>query len=207
MNLFYLRSLLCASIICAFFSSADCSNHVIFSKKEKNLIETGDSTMHLYVNTNKKELKLLRKKSHNLDFSMLQTAEYQQLKQRMHHTVKDPGHPGVGIAAPQVGISRKLVAVQRFDKTDKPFEFYPNIEIIQMSDTSQIGPEGCLSVPNRRGLVKRASNIKIRYMSENTGEWKEECISGFTAVIFQHEVDHLSGILYIDKLENEISDK
>jgi peptide deformylase len=115
-------------------------------------------------------------------------------------TVQDTANAGVGIAAPQVGISRRLIAVQRFDKADNPFEFYANAYIIFYSDDKRIGSEGCLSIPNRRGNVERSEKIVVKYTNIETLKPCADTVSGFTAVIFQHEVDHLDGILYIDKL-------
>ena len=114
---------------------------------------------------------------------------------------------GVGLAAPQIGINRNVVAVQRFDKEGHPFEVYPNISIVEYSDSLASGPEGCLSVPDRRGDVLRSTEIIIEYadmaaLSKGSKEipMVRDTISGFTAVIFQHETDHLDGVLYIDRL-------
>ena len=107
---------------------------------------------------------------------------------------------GVGIAGPQVGISRRVVAVQRFDKEGEPFEVYPNIRITARRGEPEPGPEGCLSVPGRRGTVSRYREIDISYTAMPEGRDTVETITGFTAVIFQHECDHLDGILYTDWL-------
>ena len=147
-----------------------------------------------------------------MDFSagMLASPEYAALATLMVATVTDPSEDGVGIAGPQVGISRRIVAVQRFDKPGEPFEVYPNIRIVATRGDLCPGPEGCLSVPGRRGTVLRYRDIDIQYtlvspsgVSSASGALRDtvERIQGFTAVIFQHECDHLDGVLYIDKLE------
>jgi peptide deformylase len=105
----------------------------------------------------------------------------------------------VGIAAPQVGILRRLVAVQRFDKEGEPFEFFVNPEIVEMGDEWAVGGEGCLSVPEISGSVERAQSLVLRYRDAEFVEHTEH-IEGFTAVIFQHEIDHLNGTLFIDKM-------
>jgi peptide deformylase len=117
-------------------------------------------------------------------------------------TVQNPENEGVGIAAPQVGILRRVVAVQRFDKEGEPFEFYVNPEIVEFGDEMELGGEGCLSVPDFSGDVWRAQRIVIKYRDEKFAE-HTETIEGFTAVIFQHEIDHLDGILYIDRMEED----
>ena len=117
---------------------------------------------------------------------------------------------GVGIAAPQVGINRRVIMVQRFDKEEKPFEFYYNIEIKKTYGEKVVGWEGCLSIPAGFGQVERWQDIDIEYDTEVDGKIvrKSENIKGFTAVIFQHETDHLNGILFIDiKTADPLMDK
>ncbi len=145
---------------------------------------------------------LLRKTAEPLTEEMLDTEEFQKLVERMLITVNDSLDQGVGIAAPQVGISRQMLMVQRFDKPGEPFETYINPEILSRSDSMVTGMEGCLSVPDIYGAVERSSSIEIRY---RTPEFKDttEIVNGFTAVIFQHEVDHLNGILFIDRMRKE----
>jgi len=125
---------------------------------------------------------------------------YTTLAEKMLATVTSPEQDGVGIAAPQVGILRDVVAVKRYDKPGEPFEVYPNIRITGARGVALPGPEGCLSVPNRRGEVLRFKDIDITYLSTKTLRDTTERIEGYTAVIFQHECDHLDGTLYIDKL-------
>ena len=143
--------------------------------------------------------------------SMLQSPEFEALSTLMLATVQDPSEDGVGIAGPQVGISRRIVAVQRFDKPGEPFEVYPNIRIVGFSGDTEPGPEGCLSVPGLRGDVMRYRDIDITYTligASADGQSNAalaprdttERVQGFTAVIFQHECDHLDGVLYIDKV-------
>ena len=148
--------------------------------------------------------------------SMLQSPEFEALSTLMLATVQDPSEDGVGIAGPQVGISRRIVAVQRFDKPGEPFEVYPNIRISgvnlgkdpvllpggvpDLNAAMEPGPEGCLSVPGLRGNVLRYRDIDIQYTLIPAMRDTTERIQGFTAVIFQHECDHLDGVLYIDKV-------
>jgi len=107
---------------------------------------------------------------------------------------------GVGIAAPQVGISRQLLLVQRFDRPTKPFFVCLNPEVKKMSKETKKGMEGCLSVPDGYGEVMRSTEITI-VCYDAKGTPSEEKISGFTAVIFQHELDHLNGVLFVDRMD------
>lgn len=172
-----------------------------FTDKEKAIILSGDkeSKMHVYQVTDEKELAVLRTPSQDVkvDDPLLEI-----LEKRMLLTVQDPDHPGVGIAAPQVGVNKNLIWVQRFDKAGEPFEFYINPKIIWRSKLTRLGAEGCLSIPDRRENVKRSYAIRLQYWDKK-GNIIEENIEGFTAVIFQHEVDHLYGILYPDRLEEQ----
>lgn len=172
-----------------------------FNKAESTLILSDDisSKFHVYQITNENELSVLQKPSADINPNdpLLQT-----LAQRMLWTVQDTSHPGVGIAAPQVGINRNVIWVQRFDKPDEPFEFYINPKITWHSTLLQRGLEGCLSIPDRKETIHRSYAIQLQHLDKN-GDLIEEHIEGFTAVIFQHEIDHLHGILYPDRLEEQ----
>lgn len=170
-----------------------------FNDFEKSLINTADenSLMHVYQITDEKELAVLKKPSDDIKFD---DPLLDKLAARMLLTVKDPEHPGVGIAGPQVGINKNVIWVQRLDKKDEPFEFYLNPKIIWRSKLTRQGAEGCLSIPDLRQDVKRSYAIKLQHI-DRKGQVKEELIEGFTAVIFQHEVDHLYGILFPDRIE------
>ena len=112
---------------------------------------------------------------------------------------------GVGIAAAQVYISKRVIIV-----ASRPNLRYPdapemdavvmvNPEILEFSQATTLGEEGCLSVPNERGQVQRAQSIKVLYHTL-TGEVMESTFEGFPARIVQHEIDHLNGILFVDRL-------
>ena len=222
-----------------------------FTTQEISLIQSSDSIMRVLTIEDPSDLAILRAPSTDLSCKALMSDEYASLCQLMVATVTHPSQDGVGIAGPQVGLNRRIVAVQRFDKEpvvnaagklDHPFEVYPNIRIVWASDSLEAGPEGCLSVPDRRGDVMRSTEIIIEYadLSGCKGSCGPECsdcgsgccsgcaagsdhadscaecagheaekipmvrekITGFTAVIFQHEIDHLDGVLYIDRLSN-----
>lgn len=109
---------------------------------------------------------------------------------------------GVGIAAPQVGINRKIIWVQRFDKQGEPLEYFINPVIVWRSELQNLGPEGDLSIPDFRDQFYRSKVIQMEYV-DLKGQKYSEIVEGFTAVIFQHEIDHLFGILISDKKEKE----
>lgn len=195
---FLFLALLAAAIVYAIYANGIKD----LTKKEIAIINTlPDSILHVYTIENESETNILREESTELSEEDLFSPEYELLAERMINTVTHPSVDGVGLAAPQIGINRKVVVVQRFDKPNKPFEVYPNISIVSYSDSTILSKEGCLSVPNQRHSVERAAKIKIQYFSIEKEQNVSEEIEGFTAVIFQHEVDHLSGILYIDKVE------
>lgn len=243
-------------------SLTGCRNAGDFSKSELALIhgtaedsDIPEGTMRVLTIDDPADCLVLRAPSHDLSDDALLSSDYEKLAELMVATVTHPSQDGVGIAGPQVGLNRRVVAVQRFDKEpvlragrlDHPFEVYPNIRIVWASDSLAAGPEGCLSVPDRRGDVLRSKEIVIEYAdmvfttadepnpsdrhapqpSENqkltlnrlchpphailhnhlnSSTLREatpivrDTVSGFTAVIFQHEIDHLEGVLYIDRL-------
>ena len=109
---------------------------------------------------------------------------------------------GVGIAAPQVGILKRIVCM---DVGDGNQYLMINPEIIELSG-EQTGMEGCLSVPGKRGQVTRANYAKVKAYNENMEEIIIEG-EGLLARCIQHECDHLDGILYVSKVEGELVDK
>lgn len=126
-----------------------------------------------------------------------------QLAVAMHDTMTERN--GVGIAAPQVYVSKRVIIV-----ASRPNLRYPdapemdavvmvNPEILDRSEATVLGEEGCLSVPDERGQVARAETVKVRYLTLQ-GEPIETIYKGFPARIVQHEVDHLDGVLFIQRI-------
>ena len=171
-----------------------------FTKQELVLLDEADSIMRVLTIQDSSDLAVLRSSSTDFSDEALLSDKFQRLSQLMVATVTHPSQDGVGIAGPQVGLNRRVVAVQRFDKEGEPFEVYPNIKIVWASDSLALGSEGCLSVPDRRGEVARSTEIIIEYRSQSDLQTVRDTVNGFTAVIFQHEIDHLDGILYIDRI-------
>ena len=108
---------------------------------------------------------------------------------------------GVGLAAPQVGILKRVIVVDSRDEETGLVKLV-NPEIIE-ADGEQIGVEGCLSIPEFNGTVKRPEHVKVKYLDEDGNEkiWDAH---GFPAVILSHEIDHLDGILFRDKYIDEV---
>ncbi len=170
------------------------------SDQEKDLIGNDPAAiMRLWTVDDERDALLLRTPSDELPVDEIGSESFAVLVGRMLATVTDPENPGVGIAAPQVGILRRMVLVQRFDREGEPFEVYVNPYILEYGADSLVGSEGCLSIPGHSGSVMRAGEIRISYIDLETRDKVEETVEGFTAVIFQHEIDHLDGILFTDR--------
>lgn len=179
-----------------------CGGSGGFTKEEKELILSQGNIMRVLTVSDTADSLVLRSMSRNIPVEEIGGSVYEALASRMLATVQAPEQNGVGIAAPQVGISRRIIAVCRMDKEGEPFEIYPNIEITAFSDSLSQGLEGCLSILGKRGLVSRSKEITIRYTDPATLKSVTEDVKGFTAVIFQHECDHLDGVLYTDKADS-----
>ncbi len=108
---------------------------------------------------------------------------------------------GVGLAAPQVGILKRIVVIDVTEERDEPIILI-NPEIIE-EDGTQTGEEGCLSVPGMSGIVTRPSRVKVRAFDENMQEYEIEG-EGLLARAFCHEIDHLDGHLYVERAEGGI---
>lgn len=137
---------------------------------------------------------VLRKKAEDVkDFS----DELQQLIEDMADTMYDA--PGIGLAAPQVGESIRLLIVDlRSDGEKREYLTVINPEIVA-SEGTQVDEEGCLSVPDLTANVNRFKKITLRYQDKD-GNDQEIIAEDRFAVVLQHEIDHLNGILFIDHL-------
>lgn len=106
--------------------------------------------------------------------------------------------PGIGLAAPQIGVLERIVVVDVSEKKDAPLRLV-NPEITWLSDDKSIHEEGCLSLPKQFADVKRPEQVKIRYLDEH-GQQQELTADGLLGRCIQHELDHLDGILFTDHI-------
>ncbi len=147
---------------------------------------------------------VLRERAQDVDPASITTAATRQLVGDMWDTMHEYG--GVGLAAPQIHEPVRLAVIE-IDEIDPRngggssafVLFNPRVSVLE---TSVIGTwEGCLSVPGMRGYVERPSAIRVDFLDENAVAQAIE-VEGFLAVVFQHELDHLDGVLYVDKLKD-----
>ena len=107
---------------------------------------------------------------------------------------------GCGLAAPQIGVSKRIVVIDIAHEGEEPAPIYMvDPEIVWSSEETEVCEEGCLSVPGQRAEVERPASVRIKYL-DYQGNDKELLAEDFLAVATQHELDHLDGILYIDKI-------
>jgi peptide deformylase len=108
--------------------------------------------------------------------------------------------PGIGLAAPQVGVLKRVIVVDvaREDENPQPLRM-ANPELISVSDEDAVYNEGCLSLPEHYADVTRPAAIKVRYL-DHENEIRELEADGLLATCIQHEMDHLDGILFVDHL-------
>lgn len=127
-------------------------------------------------------------------------ADLQQLIDDMIETMR--AAPGVGLAAPQVGVSQRVIVVEygEDEDEDKPPRLYVvvNPEIIEVSAETAMGVEGCLSIPDLVGEVERYQRIVVKGQNRR-GQPIKLKLQGWVARIFQHEIDHLEGVLFTDR--------
>ena len=139
---------------------------------------------------------VLRKKAHPVKIIDRRT---QALLKDMAETMYDAD--GVGLAAPQVGILRRIVVI---DVGDGLIELI-NPEIIA-SEGAEVAPEGCLSVPGRRGTVERPTKVTVRAL-DGKGREIEFTAEGLFARAVCHELDHLDGVVYVDKMIEDVTEQ
>jgi peptide deformylase len=137
--------------------------------------------------------KQLREKAEDVAIQDITTPEFQAFADTFGaFMIKSDG---VGLAAPQIGLKKRIIAVLEKDKIN----VYINPEIIKSSSALQESKEGCLSVPGVYGIVDRPKRVRVRALNRH-GRVVEFDVSGFVATIFDHEIDHLNGVLFIDKM-------
>lgn len=176
-----------------------------FSEAEKQLIydDSADIPMRILQTQNGQDSLFLRQKCSDIDI-IVDNAELEILIERMKATLIEAS--GVGLAAPQVGIGKNIFLFLRIDKPDWPIAVAINPKIVNHTDeTVCFERDGCLSISGVSGNTARYPWIDVEYTNEK-GELVKERLEGysregnFVGIIFQHEFDHLQGILFTDRL-------
>jgi len=182
-----------------------CNKPNRMNEKERNLIDSGDYNTPFRVLTidNANDLKVLRTPCKDLNYEG-DSAMIKKLAARLLSTMI--AENGVGIAAPQIGISRNIFVFMRINQPNHPVEIAINPRIINKPNESIcFEGDGCLSIPGQSGNTARYAWIEVEYLNIE-GVTIRERLEGFsrtddfTGIIFQHEYDHLQGVLYTDKL-------
>lgn len=174
-----------------------------FIPSETNLIMSGDTAGMMRVLVYNSPVDLMTLNAQSIDIDPADPL-LPILARRMYKAMRDTANSGVGIAAPQVGINRNAIWVQRFDKSGTPFEFMINPRVLKYSMLHRKGGEGCLSMPGERGTLYRSYSVLVEYQKMD-GSRHKEMLEDNTAIIFQHEIDHLNGFLFPDRMREQQS--
>jgi peptide deformylase len=189
-----------ASTILAGCSNKSKINYSKLTTHENSLFSFNPSTLKIiqWKLNGKNPNSLLRKTAKNA--KSLKKSDLKKIETLMRNTLKKSG--GVGLAAPQVDISRKIILVQ-LQNEKKEMLLCIDPVIIKINKINIGGYEGCLSVKGVGGYVMRSTKLTISYFDM---EMKKHILDSqdFEARIFQHEMDHLKGVLYIDKIVGDL---
>jgi peptide deformylase len=157
---------------------------------------------------------VLREPANELSREDILSAKTQELIEHMRDTMRNA--PGVGLAAPQVGVPLRLAVIEdREEYHEKlspsqlsarerqpvPFHIIINPRIVSAEKTGLEFFEGCLSVPGYSAIVPRAGAVTVEYLNEHA-ETKRVEAAGWYSRILQHEIDHLAGVLYVDRMRS-----
>jgi peptide deformylase len=148
---------------------------------------------------------ILRRTAQEVKITEIKSDHFSQLLEDLHDSMKHYG--GIGIAAPQIGVSLQVALIDlprqnRYgEELDFPATVFINPQITVLSADEQGYWEGCLSVPGLRGYVERPQKIEVKYFDQN-GEAQSLVAEGFLSTVLQHELDHLFGKLYIDRIKD-----
>lgn len=149
---------------------------------------------------------VLREVAEDFSAEEIKSTETKGLLEDMWDSLKASG--GIGLAAPQIGISKQLAIIKLSSESDR----YPDMEdsetfvifnpkISVIDDNEQGFWEGCLSIPGLRGYVERPRKIRVDFLDENAEQRSIET-ENFLATVFQHEIDHLYGTLYVERMKD-----
>lgn len=151
---------------------------------------------------------VLRQVAEQVDPKEIKSKKFQDFLDDMYDTMVDAC--GIGLAAPQVSVSKQVAIMEvdldneRYDIDDEEAGTLTTFinPVITVLDEKKIGMwEGCLSVPYLRGYVERPRKVQVDYLDENAEE-QTIVAEGLPAIVIQHELDHLAGVLYVDKLKD-----
>jgi peptide deformylase len=148
---------------------------------------------------------VLRQKCREVTREEISSPEMRRLVRDMVETMHEYG--GVGLAAPQVHETVRLAVIEYEEEEEQPNATQGllviwNARVKVLDETLSGFWEGCLSVPGLRGFVERPSKIEVSYLDER-GKPQKLVASGFLATVFQHELDHLDGVIYVDKITDK----
>ena len=135
----------------------------------------------------------LREKSKDVSLGEITTEKFSQLVKDMTETMKKKD--GIGLAAPQIGVGKRVAVIN----SKNGVIIFVNPKVVRKSFLKDIDEECCLSVPGKYGKVKRCRKITVRF-DDGQGQKNTIVARGLFARVIQHELDHLDGILFIDKL-------
>ena len=147
---------------------------------------------------------ILRQVAEDLSIEEIHAEETKTLIADMFETMQEA--QGIGLAAPQIGVSKKIAIIEvpseneRYPESEQSDQFIIiNPQIEYLTEEQQGFWEGCLSVPGLRGFVERPSKIRVNYLDQEAKSKSIE-LEGFLATVFQHELDHLFGKIYVDRI-------
>ena len=148
---------------------------------------------------------VLRKTADRIEKPEIKSEAFSQLLLDLKDSMVHYG--GIGIAAPQIGVSKQVALIELLgfnrygQEVNLPLTTFINPEFEFLDEEKQGFWEGCLSVPGLRGFVERPRKIKVKYLDEKA-EPQEMIAEGFLATVLQHELDHLFGVLYVDRIKD-----
>ena len=153
------------------------------------------SHSEIFIIDNKSHKSVLRARVPDFDFKSMTKKEIKELIARMVRIMQEA--EGIGLSANQIGLSHRVFVA----KPERKLYVVFNPEIMKSTDEAVIFDEGCLSVPQTYGSVERPERITIVGQDQNGKKIKFK-VNGLLARVFQHEIDHLNGVLFIDKVKN-----
>lgn len=175
------------------------TNFPNFNSEQKSLIDEKEkSTFRLLNIKNKSDSLILKKSSTNISF--FNDPYLKKLVESMKLTMQDTSFKGTSLSAPKIGINKNIIILKSNLNDSIFFKEYINPKILIYSDTFKRSPDFCISIPGINSNVYRALSIELEYNDLNGKDFRETIRNFEISAILQHEIDHLQGILWLDKI-------
>ena len=189
--------------LCAILFLAGCTSGT-FTGEEKKMIRNSPDLLNVLTIEDRQDSLFLRTPGSEVTAADMNSKEYAELCRKMIYTCYEPVYDCAAMVASQVGVAKRIAVIKRLDKPASPWEDYCNLRMVETRGVKRESIENCASIPGKTDTLMRWKDITVAYLDPDCkrGRPREvtEDITGYTAVLFQQQIDLMDGIFYTDRL-------